>query len=91
MLDRLYGTADAYMKTLADKSGGQLLKADDITALPGAFSQIASELHGQYWLGYPLPGGVRPDQYRLIKVTTTRPGVIVRARPGYRGKVTSDQ
>ena len=86
MLDRLYGTADSYMKTLADKSGGKLLKADDITALPGAFLQIASELHAQYWLGYPLPGSVRPDQYRLIKVTTTRPGVIVRARPGYRGK-----
>ena len=86
MLDRLYTTADTYMKTLADKSGGQLLRADDITALPAAFSQIASELRTQYWLGYPLPGGVRPDQYRLIKVTTTRPGVIVRARPGYRGK-----
>ena len=86
MLDRLYTTADTYMKALADKSGGQLLRADDITALPAAFSQIASELRTQYWLGYPLPGGVRPDQYRLIKVTTTRPGVIVRARPGYRGK-----
>jgi VWFA-related protein len=86
MLDRLYGTADSYMKALADKSGGQLLRADDVTTLPAAFAQVASELRTQYWLGYPLPDGVRPDQYRLIKVTTTRPGVIVRARPGYRGK-----
>ena len=86
MLDRLYTTADSYMKSLADKSGGQLLRADDITALPAAFSQIASELRTQYWLGYPLPDAVRPDPYLLIKVTTSRPGVIVRARPGYRGK-----
>ena len=35
MLDRLYTTADTYMKTLADKSGGQLLRADDITDTAG--------------------------------------------------------
>lgn len=83
MLDMAYSTADKYLETLAEKSGGRLLRADTIGSLPTAFSQIAAELRTQYLLGYYPLKKERDERYRKIKVTTARKNVIVRARPGY--------
>jgi VWA domain-containing protein len=83
MLDMAYATADKYMETLAEKSGGRLLRADTIASLPNAFAQIAAELRTQYLLGYYPSNKERDDRYRKIKVTATRKDVILRSRPGY--------
>jgi von Willebrand factor type A domain len=83
MLDFAYRTADEYLKNLADKSGGKLLRADALTSLPDAFAKIAAELRTQYLLGYYPLNKDRDDQYRKIKVTTSRKDVVIRARPGY--------
>jgi hypothetical protein len=83
MLDMAYLTADSYLKALADKSGGRLLRADNIGSLPDAFAQIAAELRTQYMLGYYPINKERDERYRKIKVETTRKNVVVRARPGY--------
>ena len=83
MLDMAYFTADGYLKALAEKSGGRLLRADTLGSLPDAFAQIAAELRTQYMLGYYPLNKERDDRYRNIKVTTTRKKVVIRARPGY--------
>jgi Ca-activated chloride channel family protein len=84
MLDQLYLTADSYLKELADKSGGRLLRADTLLSLPDAFARIAAELRTQYSIGYYPTNATHDGQYRRIKVSTTRKNVAVRARPGYR-------
>jgi hypothetical protein len=83
MLDMAYSTADKYLETLAEKTGGRLVRADTIASLPDAFGQIAAELRTQYLLGYYPGNKERDDRYRKIKVTTARKHVILRARPGY--------
>src|SRR5690349_12258586 len=83
MLDMAYLTADSYLKALADKSGGRLLRADTLGSLPDAFAQIAAELRTQYMLGYYPLNKDRDERYRKIKVATTRKNVAIRARPGY--------
>lgn len=83
MLDMAYLTADSYLKALAEKSGGRLLRADTIASLPDAFGQIAAELRTQYMLGYYPLNKERDEHYRKIKVQTTRKNVVIRARPGY--------
>lgn len=83
MLDLAYLTADSYLKTLAEKSGGKLLRADTLGSLPDAFSQIAAELRTQYMLGYYPINKERDERYRHIKVTTARKNVVLRSRPGY--------
>jgi von Willebrand factor type A domain len=83
MLDVLYTTADSYLKALADKSGGKMLRADTLVSLPDAFAKIAAELRTQYALGYYPSNKARDDRYRRIKITTTRKNVVIRARPGY--------
>ncbi len=83
MLDLAYSTADSYLNTLANKSGGQLLRADTLGSLPDAFAKIAAELRTQYLLGYHPINKTKDEHYRKIKVTTARKGVLIRARPGY--------
>jgi hypothetical protein len=83
MLDLAYLKADEYLKSLADKSGGKLLRADALTSLPDAFAKIAAELRTQYLLGYYPVKKDRDDLYRTIKVTSSRKNVVIRARPGY--------
>ena len=83
MLDMAYLTADSYLKALAEKSGGRILRADTIGNLPDAFAQIAAELRTQYMLGYYPLNKERDERYRKIKVDTTRKNVVIRARPGY--------
>jgi len=84
VLDQLYATADSYLKALADKSGGKVVRADSVVSLPDAFAKIAAELRTQYALGYYPLNKSRDDTYRKIKIRTTRKNVAVRARPGYR-------
>jgi len=83
MLNAAYLTADSYLKALADKSGGRLLRADTLGSLPDAFSQIAAELRTQYMLGYYPLNKERDERYRKIKVTSARKNVVIRGRPGY--------
>ena len=83
MLDLAYATADSYLETLAEKSGGRLLRADTLDSLPDAFAKIAAELRTQYLLGYYPLNKERDERYRKIKVTTARKNVVIRSRPGY--------
>ncbi len=87
MLDMAYATADSYLDTLANKSGGKLLRADKLSSLPDAFANIAAELRTQYLLGYYPANKIRDEHYRKIKVTTPRKSVMLRARPGYHAPI----
>jgi Ca-activated chloride channel homolog len=84
MLDALYATADSYLQSLADKTGGRMLRADTLVSLPDAFGRIAAELRTQYSIGYYPTNAAHDGKYRKIKVATTRKSVALRARPGYR-------
>ncbi len=86
MLDNLYAMADSYLKELADRTGGQLYRADTVQTLPQAFAAIAAELRTQYLLGYYPTNKNEDTKYRKIQVKTTRNDIAVRARPGYRPK-----
>jgi VWFA-related protein len=83
-LDNLYLMADSYLKELADRSGGQMYRADTVATLPQAFAAIAAELRTQYLLGYYPTNKSHDSAYRKIQVKTSRKDIAVRARPGYR-------
>jgi len=86
MLNNLYTMADSYLKELADRSGGQVYRADTLASLPQAFAAIAAELRTQYMLGYYPSNKNLDGSYRKIQVKTSRKDIAVRARPGYRAK-----
>lgn len=83
MLNQLYLMADSYLDKLAERSGGQVYRADTLATLPQAFAAIAAELHTQYLLGYYPSNENKDGSYRKIQVKTTRKDIAIRARPGY--------
>ncbi len=64
------GTGGLHLATFRDRS------------IEKAIDQIGGEIHAQYTLSY-RPTGTDPAGYHEIKVQVARPGVAVRARPGY--------
>jgi VWFA-related protein len=84
MLDRLYLVADKYLKDLAEKSGGTIIRVDNLSTLPDAFAKVTAELQMQYVIGYYPTNKTHDGEYRNIDVTISRPQAIIRARPGYR-------
>ena len=84
MLDILYRTADDYLNEMARTTGGRLVPADNPQLLRHSFKQIADELRTQYSLGYYPTNSARAGKFRKIRVRTTRKGVALRTRPGYR-------
>jgi VWFA-related protein len=63
-------------------TGGMHLATFRDRSIEKAVDQIGGELHAQYSLSY-RPAGTDPIGYHEIKVQVGRPGLKVRARPGY--------
>lgn len=78
-----YGVGENYLQALAEKTGGRLYNADNLSELPRAFEAITDELGRQYSLGYYPRGIVKAGERRDIKVKTRSPNLVVRARESY--------
>ncbi len=75
------------LRRLSDETGGRhfLLNTRDVlssrTVLDTATQTISRELRFQYSLGYVSSGS--GNQYRSVRVESTRPDVVVRTQKGY--------
>lgn len=78
-----YERANQYLIAMAERTGGRLHKANDVTQLSQAFSSIAEELRRQYSIGYYPQNGTNQDERRQIKVSVDRSNVAIRARNSY--------
>jgi VWFA-related protein len=75
-------TKQAEMRELAERTDGMaLFYSND---LDKELTRIADDLSSYYLFGYDSTNGELDGGYRALKVKVTRPGVLVRARQGYR-------
>ena len=65
---------------LADETGGRTIRSND---LAGGLQRIAAEAHSYYLLGYS-PADGSAGGFRKTQLRVRRPGLTVRARPGWR-------
>jgi VWFA-related protein len=79
-----YAHAAQNLKNLATASGGRYYDVETLGDTKQAFANIAEELRQYYWLGYYPPNTVHDGGYHKINVVIDKPGVVLRARPGYR-------
>lgn len=70
------------LEVAAAATGGMHYGAARSATLGEALDKIGGELHAQYVIGY-RPNSARAPGFHAIKVAVSRPGVRVRARPGY--------
>jgi Ca-activated chloride channel homolog len=78
-----YKHATAFMRLLADKTGGRYYMADNTARLAQVFAHIAAELREQYSIGYYPKNRAGEGKQRKIKVTVDAPGAIIHARAAY--------
>lgn len=78
-----YAVGSNYLRSLAEKTGGRLYSADNLSDVPAAFNAITEELGRQYSLGYYPKNAAQAGETRDIKVRTRLPNLIVRARESY--------
>jgi VWFA-related protein len=69
------------LEDLAGATGGALFRL--AAAGDRAFARIADEISAYYLLGFEPRAAERDGKPHRIEVTTTRPGVLVRARPTF--------
>ena len=86
-----YGVGSNYLQSLAEKTGGRLYKAEALSDVPQAFDAITDELDRQYSLGYYPKGQIQPGEKRDIKVRTSSPNLVVRARESYVASATASR
>jgi VWFA-related protein len=82
--EKEYARAAQNLKNLATASGGRYYDVETIGDTKQAFANIAEELRQYYWLGYYPANTVHDGKYHKINVVTGKPGVVLRARLGYR-------
>jgi VWFA-related protein len=70
------------LEVAAVATGGKNVSTFRDRSIEKAIDSIGGELHAQYTLSYK-PTGDNPTGYHEIKVQVKKPGLKVRARPGY--------
>jgi VWFA-related protein len=70
------------LEVAATATGGAHVATYRDRSIERAIDELGGELHSQYSVSY-TPTGTGESGYHEIKVSVDRPGVMVRARPGY--------
>jgi Ca-activated chloride channel family protein len=76
-------TTEEVLTRLAASTGGRYLAVERSRSLAEAYGEVLEELRQRYDLAF-TPSPHKPgESWRKIEVTTSRPGVTIRAREGY--------
>lgn len=73
----------AVLQELATMTGGEVFTPRSSRDLAAIYDKILENLAAQYVIGYISDNPARDGRFRKIKVTTKRPGLVVRHRTGY--------
>jgi Ca-activated chloride channel family protein len=84
---RVLRKAQQVLWMLAEESGGQFYKAEEVGDLKGIYEQVAGELGQIYSIGYEPKSEVRDGGWRALTVKIkARPELVARTRRGYYAK-----
>jgi Ca-activated chloride channel family protein len=78
-----YERATAYLRELAEKTGGRYQRAQDMDDLSATFASVVKELSSQYSLGYYPLRPPQPGERRRIRVQVSQLDLVVHTRSSY--------
>ncbi len=76
-------TLGSILREIAEATGGRAFLSLPARKIRRSFREIAEDIRNQYFLGYEPSDLARDGAWHEIRVTTTRPDLIVTARRGY--------
>lgn len=71
-----------FLTDLGEATGGDLIEVESTRDLSGTFTRVLDEFRQRYLVSYE-PTGVEKAGWHRLEVKVKRPGVRVKARPGY--------
>jgi Ca-activated chloride channel family protein len=71
------------LRRLAQQTGGRAFFPLHIKELAAVYGDIREELSSQYTLAYESSNARHDGRWRRVAVGVSRPGVVVRTKPGY--------
>jgi VWFA-related protein len=74
------------MQRLAGETGGEFFEVSEANPIAKTYASIEETLRNQYSIGYTPKSPGKSGQYRKIKLTTKKSGLIVQTRDGYYAK-----
>lgn len=80
------GHGKGVMQRLARETGGAYFEISASNTLEDAYAQIQEALRNHYSLGYTPERTGTSGEYRKIKLTVKKPGLVVQTRDGYYAK-----
>jgi Ca-activated chloride channel family protein len=78
-----FNQAEYVLRTLSRETGGRVFFVNETADLPAVYGQIASELAGQYAIGYRSSNVKRDGAWRRVDVRVARAETATRTRAGY--------
>jgi Ca-activated chloride channel family protein len=76
-------SARAFLRSLADLTGGDVFAPTASKDLPAIYEKILDDMSSQYVLGFVSDNPKRDGRYRKLKVEARQKGVKLRHRAGY--------
>ncbi len=76
-------TLASILVQVAEATGGRAFISVSARRIRTSFEEVADDLRNQYFLAYAPPNLKRDGSWHEIRVTATRPGLVVAARKGY--------
>ncbi len=75
--------AERFLSSLAQQTGGKVLRAEAFGSLGDIYGQVAEELKNQYYISYTPSNIIKDGRWRAIEIRSRQAGVILSTRPGY--------
>jgi Ca-activated chloride channel family protein len=69
----------------AAASGGRAYFPEDVTVLADHYRRVLEDLRRRYVVTYTSTNSKRDGSWRVVEITTTRPGIVISSRNGYKG------
>jgi len=77
------GGGEAYLRRMAEETGGRVFTVDRKNTLQDIFEQLQEEMRSQYAIGYTPTDGTKDGSFRKIEIRTGNKDWKVQARKGY--------
>jgi VWFA-related protein len=71
------------LQRIADASGGAAYFPADVSTLPDEYRRVLDDLRRRYIVTYTSTNGARDGAWRTVRISSRKPGFVIRSRPGY--------
>jgi Ca-activated chloride channel homolog len=71
------------LQRIADASGGAAYFPADVSTLPDEYRRVLDDLRRRYIVTYTSTNSTRDGAFRAVRITSRKPGFVIRSRPGY--------